>query len=191
MVARYRGLRRSKDLAKTERVPPATQWEDILVVLNTLVVLNILVVLNCVTLPRVYGGALLRGSPPTLPPACLRSVRAVRARQLRRSLPARQQTSRAVLGHGRWPWRTSGQNSTGSDAGIERGGSNGDLGYRTKPLANDYNDCMAAIDPQTGALGWQYGQTGDPGTAAGLLSTPDGFDILGPGGATPTHPATG
>lgn len=58
-------------------------------------------------------------------------------------------------------------------------------------LNDDYNDRMVAIDPATGALVWQYGETGVPGTAAGLLNTPDGFDILGPGGTTPTHPSTG
>ena len=45
--------------------------------------------------------------------------------------------------------------------------------------------------PANRALVWQYGDTGTPGTAAGLLNTPDGFDILGPGGSTPTHTATG
>jgi outer membrane protein assembly factor BamB len=59
-------------------------------------------------------------------------------------------------------------------------------------MANDdYNDRMMAIDPATGALVWQYGVTGRAGTAPGLLSIPDGFDIVGPGGVTPTHTATG
>ena len=58
-------------------------------------------------------------------------------------------------------------------------------------LNDDYNDRMVAIDPSTGALVWQYGQPGVVGTAPGLLNTPDGFDILGPGGITPTHPSTG
>jgi len=58
-------------------------------------------------------------------------------------------------------------------------------------MANDdYNNRIAAIDPGTGALVWQYGSTGRAGTAAGLLTTPDGFDIRGPTGTTPTHPAT-
>jgi hypothetical protein len=48
-----------------------------------------------------------------------------------------------------------------------------------------------AIDPSTKALVWQYGVTGHPGTAPGLLNTPDGFDLLARGGATPTHPTTG
>ncbi len=58
-------------------------------------------------------------------------------------------------------------------------------------LNDDHNDRMVAIDPSTGAIVWQYGHTGVPGTAPGYLNRPDGFDILGPGGSTPTHPATG
>jgi putative pyrroloquinoline-quinone binding quinoprotein/Kelch motif protein len=59
-------------------------------------------------------------------------------------------------------------------------------------MANDdYNDRMVAIDPATGALVWQYGITGTPGTARGELNTPDGFDLLLPDGSTPTHPVTG
>ena len=59
-------------------------------------------------------------------------------------------------------------------------------------MANDdYNDRMVAIDPAVGALVWQYGITGQPGTAPGQLNTPDGFDLLLPDGSTPTHPVTG
>jgi outer membrane protein assembly factor BamB len=56
---------------------------------------------------------------------------------------------------------------------------------------DDYNHRMAAIDPATGALVWQYGVTGQPGTGPGMLNTPDGFDLLLPDGSTPTHPETG
>ena len=56
---------------------------------------------------------------------------------------------------------------------------------------DDYNDRMVAIDPIDGALVWQYGVTGQPGTGPGLLNTPDGFDVLTPRGTTPTHPTTG
>jgi outer membrane protein assembly factor BamB len=56
---------------------------------------------------------------------------------------------------------------------------------------DDYNHRMAAIDPTTGALVWQYGVTGRKGTRPGLLNTPDGFDLLLPNGSTPTHPFTG
>lgn len=58
-------------------------------------------------------------------------------------------------------------------------------------LNDDHNDRMVAIDPSTGAIVWQYGHTGVPGTAYGYLYKPDGFDILAPGGVTPTHLATG
>ncbi|MGI8493041.1 MAG: hypothetical protein ACR2NJ_09845, partial [Acidimicrobiales bacterium] len=58
-------------------------------------------------------------------------------------------------------------------------------------INDDYNHRMVAIDPATGALVWQYGITAHRGTGPGMLDTPDGFDILAPGGATPTHPQTG
>ena len=59
-------------------------------------------------------------------------------------------------------------------------------------MANDdYSDRMVAIDPKTGALVWQYGVTGRKGRQAGMLNTPDGFDVLLPNGSTPTHPVTG
>jgi hypothetical protein len=56
---------------------------------------------------------------------------------------------------------------------------------------DDYNHRMVAIDPATGALVWQYGITGQAGTGIGHLNTPDGFDLVGAGGTTPTHPQTG
>jgi len=59
-------------------------------------------------------------------------------------------------------------------------------------MANDdRNHRMVAIDPATGALVWQYGITGKPGTGPGQLNIPDGFDVLLPDGSTPTHPGTG
>lgn len=56
---------------------------------------------------------------------------------------------------------------------------------------DDYRDRVVVIDPSTGCIVWQYGLTDDPGTAPGRLSIPDGFDLLEPGGITPTHLATG
>ena len=55
---------------------------------------------------------------------------------------------------------------------------------------DDYRNRMVAIDPVTQALVWQYGVTDQPGTAPGMLNTPDGFDLLLPNGTTPTHTAT-
>ena len=65
------------------------------------------------------------------------------------------------------------------------------LPSRVFTVNDDYNHRMAAIDPATGALVWQYGITGKPGTAPGELNTPDGLDLLQPDGSTPTHPTTG
>ncbi len=56
---------------------------------------------------------------------------------------------------------------------------------------DDFNNRMAAIDPATGALVWQYGIASKPGTAPGRLRIPDGFDLLLPNGSTPTHRTTG
>lgn len=56
---------------------------------------------------------------------------------------------------------------------------------------DDYNDRVVLINPKTQRIVWQYGQTGQAGTAPGLLSIPDGFDLLEAGGKTPTHPTTG
>jgi hypothetical protein len=50
---------------------------------------------------------------------------------------------------------------------------------------------MVAVDPATQALVWQYGVTDQPGTAPGMLNTPDGFDLILSDGTTPTHSATG
>jgi N-acetylneuraminic acid mutarotase len=56
---------------------------------------------------------------------------------------------------------------------------------------DDYSDRMVAIEPTSGALVWQYGVTNQAGSAAGMLNTPDGFDLVLPNGSTPTHTATG
>jgi hypothetical protein len=56
---------------------------------------------------------------------------------------------------------------------------------------DDYRNRMMAFDPKTQALVWQYGIDDSAGSAPGMLNTPDGFDIIGPDGSTPTHPSTG
>ena len=55
---------------------------------------------------------------------------------------------------------------------------------------DDYRNRMVAVDPDTQALVWQYGMPDKPGTAPGMLNTPDGFDLLLPDGSTPTHSPT-
>ncbi len=56
---------------------------------------------------------------------------------------------------------------------------------------DDYRHRVVLIDPKTNTIVWQYGVDDVSGTAPGLLNTPDGFDLLAPGGTTPTHPWTG
>jgi hypothetical protein len=56
---------------------------------------------------------------------------------------------------------------------------------------DDYRDRVVAIDPKYNTIVWQYGITDVSGTAPGLLTIPDGFDLLLANGTTPTHLQTG
>ena len=56
---------------------------------------------------------------------------------------------------------------------------------------DDYRDRVVVIDPKYDTIVWQYGLTDQAGTAPGLVSIPDGFDLLLPNGTTPTHLQTG
>jgi hypothetical protein len=56
---------------------------------------------------------------------------------------------------------------------------------------DDYRNRVVAIDPKYNTIVWQYGLTDVSGTAPGLLSIPDGFDLLLGNGTTPTHLQTG
>ncbi len=55
---------------------------------------------------------------------------------------------------------------------------------------DDLNDRVIVIDPTTGAVVWQYGHTGVPGSANGYLDIPDGVDLAPPFSLASTHPAT-
>lgn len=63
---------------------------------------------------------------------------------------------------------------------------NGDIAVN-----DDYRQRVAIIDPHTKKIVWQYGVTGHSGRGPNHLHIPDGFDLLGPEGETPTHPFTG
>ena len=52
---------------------------------------------------------------------------------------------------------------------------------------DDYNDRVVLIDPVTNSIVFQYGHTGVAGTGPGYLNTPDGLDLLLPGGVIPLH----
>ncbi len=54
-------------------------------------------------------------------------------------------------------------------------------------VTDDFNDRVVLLDPASGRIAWQYGHTNVPGTAPGFLNTPDGLDLLLPGGRTPLH----
>ncbi len=56
---------------------------------------------------------------------------------------------------------------------------------------DDYRHRVVIVDPRTRRIVWQYGRTDNAGRGANHLNTPDGFDLLAPSGATPTHPSTG
>jgi hypothetical protein len=54
-------------------------------------------------------------------------------------------------------------------------------------VCDDYGHRVVLIDPKTDRIVWQYGQRNRPGRRPGLLSYPDGLDLLLPGGVTPLH----
>jgi hypothetical protein len=56
---------------------------------------------------------------------------------------------------------------------------------------DDYRNRLLVIDPKYNAIVWQYGLTDTAGTSVGMLSIPDGFDLLLANGTTPTHLQTG
>jgi len=75
-------------------------------------------------------------------------------------------------------------------------GGNGELDHPSlaAPFPNglvavndDYRDRVILIDPTTDRIVWQYGVTGVAGTGRGSLNTPDGLDLLLPGGVIPLH----
>jgi hypothetical protein len=54
-------------------------------------------------------------------------------------------------------------------------------------VTDDYNHRIVLIDPRSDKVAWQYGVTNVSGATAGYLNTPDGLDLLLPGGRTPLH----
>ena len=57
-------------------------------------------------------------------------------------------------------------------------------------INDDRNDRVIVVDPRTDRVVWQYGVTGRPGSAAGLLNNPDGVDLAPPHSLDITHAAT-
>lgn len=52
---------------------------------------------------------------------------------------------------------------------------------------DDRNHRVVLIDRRSKRIVWQFGSTGIAGARGGLLSSPDGLDLLLPGGAIPLH----
>ncbi|MGE5227257.1 MAG: PQQ-binding-like beta-propeller repeat protein [Planctomycetaceae bacterium] len=54
-------------------------------------------------------------------------------------------------------------------------------------VTDDYRHRVVLIDPKTDKIVFQYGHTDVAGTGPGYLNTPDGLDLLLPGGVIPLH----
>lgn len=57
-------------------------------------------------------------------------------------------------------------------------------------LNDDRNHRVIVVDPRTDQVVWQYGVTGQPGTAPGLLNNPDGLDLAPPNSLLVSHART-
>jgi DNA-binding beta-propeller fold protein YncE len=57
-------------------------------------------------------------------------------------------------------------------------------------MNDDYNHRVVVIDPGTDKVVWQYGHTGQPGSAPGYLDKPDGVDLVPPYSLMMRHAAT-
>jgi DNA-binding beta-propeller fold protein YncE len=57
-------------------------------------------------------------------------------------------------------------------------------------MNDDYNHRVVVIDPQDDRIVWQYGHTGQAGSALGFLHKPDGVDLAPPYSLLGTHART-
>jgi DNA-binding beta-propeller fold protein YncE len=82
---------------------------------------------------------------------------------------------------GRLLWRMGGFNQPSLALPLP----NGDI-----LLNDDYNHRVCVVDPATDRIVWQYGHTGQAGSAPGYLDDPDGVDLVPPDSLLITHAAT-
>jgi DNA-binding beta-propeller fold protein YncE len=82
---------------------------------------------------------------------------------------------------GRLLWRMGGFNQPSLALPLP----NGDI-----LLNDDYNHRVCVVDPATNRIVWQYGHTGQSGSAPGYLNDPDGVDLVPPDSLLITHAAT-
>ena len=89
-------------------------------------------------------------------------------------------------GQGKVIWRYAPTGSTELDhPSLALPLPNGDI-----ILNDDHNDRVIVIDPHTNRVVWQYGVTGEAGSAVGLLNTPDGLDLAPPWSLLARHAST-
>jgi hypothetical protein len=88
-------------------------------------------------------------------------------------------------GHIRWKY-----DATTGDAMLKKPSLAEQLPNGLLMVNDDYRDRVVVIDPTINSIVWQYGLTDTPGTSPGLISIPDGFDLLEANRTTPTHPQT-
>lgn len=81
-----------------------------------------------------------------------------------------------------WRYRPTGASKLNHPS-LALGLPNGDV-----LLNDDANHRVVVVDPRTDQVVWQYGATGQPGSAAGLLDNPDGVDLAPPYSLLGQHP---
>jgi DNA-binding beta-propeller fold protein YncE len=82
---------------------------------------------------------------------------------------------------GRLLWRMGGFNQPSLALPLP----NGDI-----LLNDDFNHRVCVVDPATNRIVWQYGHTGQAGSAPGFLNDPDGVDLVPPDSLLITHAGT-
>ncbi|HLG91663.1 MAG TPA: hypothetical protein VKY15_01635, partial [Acidimicrobiales bacterium] len=55
---------------------------------------------------------------------------------------------------------------------------------------DDFNHRVIVVDPRTDSVVWQYGHTGQAGSAPGYLAKPDGVDLAPPFSFLEAHAPT-
>jgi outer membrane protein assembly factor BamB len=73
-----------------------------------------------------------------------------------------------------WRWRPLGAQRLDHPS-LARPLPNGDI-----LVTDDFNHRILVVDPTTNHVVWQYGSTGQAGSAPGLLDNPDGLDVVAP-----------
>ena len=87
-------------------------------------------------------------------------------------------------GHALWRFAPTGPDQLNQPS-LAMSLPNGDI-----LLNDDHNDRVIVVDPRTDKIVWQYGNTGEAGSAPGYLDTPDGIDLIPPQNLLGTNRST-